>query len=383
MADNTKKADAIGENVMPNKQLIAFYLGMEPCANGSMLKDILQNWDDEKLEKCHDYIQWLFPTAQPSQFNSNAPQVDGETIKAWKESRILQSTLLEALDRMCTFYGLQVVVSVSPAQIIKAANYLERKSNWQDAPPGHANHNLLRLTRIIDSLVTLGLPQYGRALYVCLSSIAAVEPERISEKTVSYWRKAAIRKFELPNMRRSEKEILGPRCTSPDSIDRCLLGARGTNATLYEKRHFAFRALEEAERLGNSEVTEENLKPLRTVLNFISRNCKYDVYELKDRLQPVQMKLEPGYAMGPDMFSALFTEAAKYQLQQDEGYGFAKTLALNALRVEINVDLKKQHSGADNTQGIRQALLLLADVYEKVSDTHRADQVREQAGDLC
>ncbi len=367
---------------MPNKQLIAFYLGMEPYTNGSTLQDVLHHWNDEQLEKCHDYIQWLFPTVQPSQFNSNAPPVDDETIKAWKESRILQSTLLEALERMCAFYGLQVVTCVSPPQIIKATNYLERKSNWQDAPPGYANHNLLRLTRIIDSLVTLGLPQYGRALYMCLSSIAAEEPERIADKTVSYWRKAAIRKFELRNMRRSEKEILGPRCTSPDNIDRCLLGARGSNATLYEKRHFSFRALEEAERLGNSEVTEENLKPLRTVLNFISRNCKYDVYELKDILQPVQMKLEPGYAMGPDMFSALFTEAAKYQLQQDEGYGFAKTLALNALRVESNVDLKKQHLNDDNVRGIQQALLLLADVYEKIGDTHRAGLICAQAGEL-
>ena len=36
------------------------------------LEDVLQ-WDDEKLERTHDYIQWMFPTDQESAFNASAP----------------------------------------------------------------------------------------------------------------------------------------------------------------------------------------------------------------------------------------------------------------------------------------------------------------------
>ncbi len=192
--------------------------------------------------------------------------------------------------------------------------------------------------------------------------------------------KQPVRKFELRNPRRAERDVLGARCTSLEGVDRWMIGASGS--TLHDKRFYAFKALDELERLGNSEVTEENLKPLRRVLAFISQNCEYNHYELKDILQRVQTKLEPGYDMGPAMFSALFTEAAKFHLQQDEGWGFAKTLALSALRVEINVDLKKQYMCEDNAQGIRQALLLLADVYDRVNNPARAAQIREQASGL-
>ncbi|MGH9411741.1 MAG: opioid growth factor receptor-related protein, partial [Vicinamibacterales bacterium] len=35
---------------------------------GRTLQQILA-WDDDRLERAHDYIQWLFPTRQPSGVN--------------------------------------------------------------------------------------------------------------------------------------------------------------------------------------------------------------------------------------------------------------------------------------------------------------------------
>jgi|GEM_PF-319412 len=366
---------------MPNKDLIAFYLGMESYPGGATIKDMLQHWTDEQLEVVHDYIQWLFPTVQKSQFNAKAPTLDEETIAAWKDSTVLQSTQLDALNRMCAFYGLQLVPNVSPPQIIKTANYWERKANWQEAGSGYINHNLLRLTRIIDSLATLGLPQYGLALYRCLESIAKEEPECIPAKTVQLWRLAAVGKFQLPTKRRLERQLLEECNVCPEQIDRMLWCAK--NATmLFEKRENAFKALDMVDRMGGSEVTARNLKPLRSVLAFIAQECQYNCYEMKDILQPVQLKLEPGYDMATAMFGALYTEACKYQLAQEEGYIFALTCALMALRVEIHLDVKQRVLGSDNKKGIKNSLLLIAEVYERINEPERASELAAVACDL-
>src|SRR6266571_4801991 len=44
--------------------IVAYYSG-GPDAGGRMLAEILA-WNDERLEAVHDFIQWVFPTRQPS-----------------------------------------------------------------------------------------------------------------------------------------------------------------------------------------------------------------------------------------------------------------------------------------------------------------------------
>jgi hypothetical protein len=45
--------------------LVSFYDGSGPDGNGRTLEEILQ-WDAEKLERSHDYIQTLFPLPEKS-----------------------------------------------------------------------------------------------------------------------------------------------------------------------------------------------------------------------------------------------------------------------------------------------------------------------------
>ena len=59
--------------------LVRFYLGTEPDSSGRFIGDI-RKWNHERLERTHDYIQWLFPTRNRSQFNSSAPTLDEEQI---------------------------------------------------------------------------------------------------------------------------------------------------------------------------------------------------------------------------------------------------------------------------------------------------------------
>lgn len=160
--------------------IVAFYSGGRDAA-GRTLDEILA-WDDERLETVHDYIQWLFPTRQPSAVNPFAPLVTEGTVRAFAADETLRRRLREAMDRMLGFYGLKR----QAAHIeIDAARFAVRARTWLH--PG--NHNHLRLTRIMDSLLSLGLRDDALALKRCLLEDVCTAPGgRVSERTMEFWR---------------------------------------------------------------------------------------------------------------------------------------------------------------------------------------------------
>lgn len=167
---------------MPRRDpIVAFYSGGRDAA-GRTLEEILA-WDDERLEAVHDYIQWLFPTRQPSGVNPVAPLVTANTVRAFAGDEILRARLRQALDRMLAFYGLRRQGSRIE---IDATRFPARASTWLH--PG--NHNHLRLTRIMDSVSTLGLRDDARALKRCLLDDVCAGPGagRVSERTMEFWR---------------------------------------------------------------------------------------------------------------------------------------------------------------------------------------------------
>lgn len=160
--------------------IVAFYRG-GPDTAGRTLAQILA-WDDERLEMVHDYIQWLFPLRQPSGVNPFAPLVSGETIDAFARDAALRRRLSLALDRMLAFYGLQrraARIEIDPDR------FPMRSRVWLHS----GNHNHLRLTRIMQSLATLGLRDDALALQRCLlEDVYTLHARQISDATVRFWR---------------------------------------------------------------------------------------------------------------------------------------------------------------------------------------------------
>ena len=70
--------------------------------------------DDDRLEQCHDYIQVLFPLPESSMFSYNAPQINSNTLKAFRSNIELQMTLTSAFVRMLAFYGFEARVNTDP-----------------------------------------------------------------------------------------------------------------------------------------------------------------------------------------------------------------------------------------------------------------------------
>ena len=173
----------------PDDSLLAFYAGVGTDSEGRYIGEILA-WDDDQLEYCHDYIQWLFPTDQPSAFNFNAPRVLPRHREEFSRRAELRENLIHGLRRMLAFYGLEYHEERGQVHISRSVAWTLRKGNWLTP----RNHNHLRLTRILTSLRLLGLPDHARALFLILDEIAQSDDgAAISSTSRAFWKSATER----------------------------------------------------------------------------------------------------------------------------------------------------------------------------------------------
>jgi Opioid growth factor receptor (OGFr) conserved region len=167
--------------------LVKFYAGTGGDDAGRLLRDI-HIWSDDRLERTHDYIQWLFPLAEPSGFNFTAPRVADDTRHAFLNRPDLRGNLHTSFVRMLVFYGLKV--EGNPMRVVKASSFADRAKVWLHP----SNHNHLRITRILKSLRLLGLEEEAQAFFAMLQKIyreeVGSERSRISQETMEYWQEA-------------------------------------------------------------------------------------------------------------------------------------------------------------------------------------------------
>jgi len=162
--------------------LLEFYNGTGSDDRGRRIEDVWRYTHDE-LEDIHDYIQWLFPLTERSDFNPGAPVLDDATIQRFRTDETLRRNMERSLRLMLAFYGLEI----AGVSIRRALSFAERSANW--LTPG--NHNFLRLTRILKSLATLGLADRATQLLACLEEIYATDESVIGPRTIAFWRRAA------------------------------------------------------------------------------------------------------------------------------------------------------------------------------------------------
>lgn len=171
----------VGTAPAGSSRIIAFFEGRGSDARGRTFNEIIL-WDDAELEHVHDFIQWLFPLDTRSGVNPHAPLVDRSVRDSFAASPRLRETLGRAFDRMLAFYGL----ARAGERIVRAASFHKRADIWLH--PMHHNH--LRLSRILRSLALLGRASDANALLDCLLAIRNDYPDRITNATVSYWKRA-------------------------------------------------------------------------------------------------------------------------------------------------------------------------------------------------
>lgn len=167
--------------------IVTFYLGRSKDSESRGLEEIWE-WDNRELERTHEYIQWLFPLPNRSQFNPGAPTLTPETIDAFRNNDELRKRLRTSLQIMLKFYGLKSLVAEDGSiEILRAPDFNARRLEWLTT----GNHNFLRLTRILKSLRILGLSNWANALLACLEEICRAESGKIGAETFAYWKAAA------------------------------------------------------------------------------------------------------------------------------------------------------------------------------------------------
>lgn len=167
------------------KDSIRNYLGYGGMDHRQRTLDQSLAWDDEMLESTHDYIQWWFPLAEPSAFNSQAPVASRAEFEELRSDDRVRGGVERAMHRILRFYGLHLEAS---GVIKKTDEWHRRSQNWAF----RQNHNDLRITRILSSLCLLGHRVHAEALLAALEEIIKEERDQSGQMPLRFWREALL-----------------------------------------------------------------------------------------------------------------------------------------------------------------------------------------------
>ncbi|KAI1417913.1 opioid growth factor receptor conserved region-domain-containing protein [Hypoxylon sp. FL1857] len=158
----------------------------EQSPKGSFI-DILR-LPDEDLEKKHDFIQWLFPLAEESVHNSNAPILDEETVLIFRHHHDdwLRENVKLALQRMMWFYGYDTVWRDGKLETAEIEGP-RQKFRWLTP----SSHNHLRISRMLKSLRILGMPHEAEVVYDTFRRTNIIWGDGVSDATLEHWKLAA------------------------------------------------------------------------------------------------------------------------------------------------------------------------------------------------
>jgi len=176
----------IGEIGGTMADIIGFYKGTAKNQEGISISDVLA-MDDQDLERCHTYIQWVFPLPEKSKAVPSSPVLRQADIDEFRSDIDLQDTMEKVLKKMLDFYGLAMDVS----RIIPIWAFMKKSENWLTP----RNHNFLRLTRMIRSMKLLGLEHWAESLHDCLSRLYKDEGYKgiIGPVTKQFWDEAILK----------------------------------------------------------------------------------------------------------------------------------------------------------------------------------------------
>lgn len=177
-------------------QLTDYYMGVGADCEGRTL-DETWSWSYKKIEFSHDHIQWWFPLKEPSNFNPDAPLLTDEDIALFRANPVMQENLLRSFRVFLDFLGLEVTSEslqmdgeyVAEEVIVQKAKHFEDECRVLFK---RANHNWLRITRVITCLKTIGthpLTKAADAFFECLRKLHE-EEGLVSENSFSYWKQA-------------------------------------------------------------------------------------------------------------------------------------------------------------------------------------------------
>lgn len=148
------------------QRIYNFFTGFDTDHADRTIYDYLL-MSDKTLEHIHDYIQWAFPTRQPSQCQAaNAPLLNDEAVELMKNDTRAMGNYYAMFARMMSFY-------------VDSKHWLVEH-----------DHNHLRITRIIESsgeIFGVGTAEYFLRTMLRLNTDAGCP---INEDSIAFWLRA-------------------------------------------------------------------------------------------------------------------------------------------------------------------------------------------------
>jgi hypothetical protein len=131
-----------------NESLVNFYTANGRDHQGRTFGDIM-SFTDTKFESTHDFIQWIFPTDTISAYNKHAPLLDKETKEFLYGNSVFRERFQVAIQRFLNFLNLNFHVDHGQIFVSPIDGDIR---HWMQ----NDNHNLLRMTRFMESCKLLG-----------------------------------------------------------------------------------------------------------------------------------------------------------------------------------------------------------------------------------
>ena len=124
-------------------------------------------FSDDQIERTHDFIQWVFPTTEPSQNVIGSPFLSADELALVRASKEAKESILESSE---WFMG-----------------FLSRQSNWKQG----YDHNHLRVTRMLKSLTLLNERELAESNFNLLLGLLDMFGESHKNTgVVTHWAKA-------------------------------------------------------------------------------------------------------------------------------------------------------------------------------------------------
>jgi hypothetical protein len=130
-----------------DKLVLDFFSGLATDTKGRTIENILQ-FSENDIENNHDFIQWIFPTKEVSCYNRNAPTISDDFKNMFANSAISRCNFCKSCKIFLNFIGFECIIKENCREI----NIKSNSTMFYDRP----QHNLLRITRVLNSLNQIG-----------------------------------------------------------------------------------------------------------------------------------------------------------------------------------------------------------------------------------
>jgi hypothetical protein len=101
----------------PRNLNLRFYRDRYQCSAGVSIEEFFRTWegDYERLERAHNYVQWLFPSPEASMFNYSSQPLTRVEAEVMRRDPSIQRRLKRSVALFLDFLGLQIDFDAGPA----------------------------------------------------------------------------------------------------------------------------------------------------------------------------------------------------------------------------------------------------------------------------